>query len=209
MSQVWTDLRDSATKAMAARDYHTALLDWQSALAEADTFAEGDGRRVASLEGLAQAHLAKGDLDEAESLYKRALALRQEKQGAEHVDLAGAQNNIGVVYFKKGNYKDALNAFERALVMRRKSLGNDHLDVGKVLYHLALACHADKRFDEADGHYRKALDIKNKQLGNNHPDLINLLRNYADLLRLTSRDSIAGQMEQFAQGIEGRLKASR
>lgn len=208
MSQVWSDLRDSATKAMAARDYHTALLDWQSALAESDTFAEGDGRRVTSLEGLAQAHLAKGDLGEAESLYKRALALRQEKQGGEHIDLAAAHNNLGVVYFKKGAYKEALSSFEKALVMRRKTLGNDHLDVGKVLYHLAMACHAEKRYDEADGHYRKALDIKNKQLGNNHPDLINLLRNYADLLRQTSRDGIAGQMEQFAQGIEGRLKST-
>jgi tetratricopeptide (TPR) repeat protein len=100
-----------------------------------------------------------------------------------------------------------MSHFERSLALRRKCFPAEHLEVGKSLYHLALVCHAEQRYDEADGHYRKSLDIKNKSLGNNHPDLINLLRNYAHLLRKTSRDSIASQMEQFASGIEAKLKA--
>jgi len=97
--------------------------------------------------------------------------------------------------------------YERCLTIRRKVFSNEHLEVGRALYHLALATHAQMRYDEADGHYRKALDISNKTLGNNHPDLINLLRNYAHLLRKTSRDSIASQMETFARGIEAKQTA--
>jgi len=207
MSQVWTDLKDSAYKALEEKDLETAVKDWQAALGRAEKFAKGDGRLVTSLEGLAQVQFVKGNYAEAESLYKRALTLRENAQGNDHQDIATVLNNMGAVYFKRGFYKDAMSHFERSLAMRRKSFPAEHLEVGKSLYHLALVCHAQQKYDEADGHYRKALDIKNKSLGNNHPDLINLLRNYAHLLRKTSRDSIAAQMEQFAGGIEAKLRA--
>jgi tetratricopeptide (TPR) repeat protein len=207
MSQVWTDLKDSANKAIEMGDLEGAIKDWHAAIDESENFAKGDGRLVTSVEGLAQAQFLKGNHAEAEALYKRALSLREAAQGNDHQDIATVLNNLGAVYFKRGFYKDAMSHFERSLAMRRKSFPAEHLEVGKSLYHLALVCHAQERYDEADGHYRKALDIKNKSLGNNHPDLINLLRNYAHLLRKTSRDSIAAQMEQFAGGIEAKQRA--
>jgi tetratricopeptide (TPR) repeat protein len=208
MSQNWLELKNSANQAMADNDLNQALMAWQSALMESEKFSRGDGRHVESLEGLALSHLEKGNFTEAESYFKKALMERESQQGADHQDVATLLNNLGTVYFKRGFYKDALVHFERALNVRRKVFTNEHIEVGRVLYHLALTCHAQKRYDEADGHYRKALDIKNKTLGNNHPDLIGLLRNYAHLLRKTSRDSIARQMEQFASGIEAKQKAS-
>jgi tetratricopeptide (TPR) repeat protein len=207
MSQVWIDHKDAANKALDAKDWDLASKEWQAAIEEAEKFAKGDGRLVTSIEGLAQVQFLKGNHAEAESLYKRALALRESAQGNDHQDIATVLNNLGAVYFKRGFYKDAMSHFERSLALRRKCFPAEHLEVGKSLYHLALVCHAEQRYDEADGHYRKSLDIKNKSLGNNHPDLINLLRNYAHLLRKTSRDSIASQMEQFASGIESKLKA--
>lgn len=207
MSQVWTDLKDSANKAMDLKDWETAARDWQSALDEAEKFAKGDGRKVTAIEGLAQVQFARGNYAEAESLYKKALYHRETGQGVDHPDTATVLNNLGVVYFKRGFYKDSMSHFERTLTMRRKSFSSDQLEVGKALYHLALVCHAQMRYDEADGHYRKALDIKNKTLGNNHPDLVPLMRNYAHLLRKTSRDSIASQMEKFASAIEAKVKS--
>ena len=207
MSKIWSELRDSAVSAMEREDYLAAMKDWQAALVEAENFAKGDGRTVASLEGAAQCEFATGNYGAAESLYKRALLIREGQQGADHSDVATVQNNLGTVYFKRGYYKDAMSSFEKTLAVRKSLLPEGHLEIGKVMYHLALVCHAQMRYDEADAHYRKALDIKNKTLGNNHPALINLLRNYAHLLRKTSRDSIAAQMEQFANGIEAKQKA--
>lgn len=208
MSSVWTDLKESANKAINASDWDSALSDWESALSLAEKFPEGDGRQVATLEGLARTRFARGEYGEAEFLYKRALVIREAAQGSEHKDVASLVNNLGVVAFTRGMYKDAMSYFEKALAMRRKLSGPDNLDVGRTLYFLALTCHGLKKYDEADGHYRKSLDIKNKTLGNSHPELINLLRNYADLLRKTSRDGIASQMEQFASGIEAKQKKS-
>jgi tetratricopeptide (TPR) repeat protein len=207
MSKIWSDLRDSAVRAMEDGDNETALRDWQAALEAAEQFSKGDGRTVSTLEGMAQCEYLRGNFPAAESLYKRALEIRESHQGADHEDVATVLNNLGTVYFKRGFYKDAMSSFEKTLTLRRKTFPEGHLEIGKTLYHLALVCHAQMRYDEADGHYRKSLDIKNKTLGNNHPALINLLRNYAHLLRKTSRDSIAAQMEQFASGIEAKQKA--
>jgi tetratricopeptide (TPR) repeat protein len=207
MSKIWSDLRDSAVSAMENQDLEAANKDWQAALVEAEKFAKTDGRAVATLEGLAQCEYLSGNYPTSESLYKRALEIRESQQGADHEDVATVLNNLGAVYFKRGFYKDAMGSFEKTLVIRRKTFPETHLEIGKALYHLALVCHAQMRYDEADNHYRKSLDIKNKTLGNNHPALINLLRNYAHLLRKTSRDSIAAQMEQFANGIEAKQKA--
>ena len=207
MSKTWSDLRDSAVIAMEKEDYEAANKAWQAALEEAEQFAKTDGRTVATLEGAAQCEYLSGNFPAAESLYKRALEIREGQQGADHEDVATVLNNLGAVYFKRGFYKDAMTSFEKSLALRRKTFPEGHLEIGKALYHLALVCHAQMRYDEADAHYRKSLDIKNKTLGNNHPALINLLRNYAHLLRKTSRDSIAAQMEQFAAGIEAKQKA--
>lgn len=207
MSQIWTDLKDSANKAMELKDWDTAAKDWQAALDESEKFAKGDGRIVTSLEGLAQVQFARGNFAEAEALYKKALYQRETSQGVDHPDTATLLNNLGVVYFKRGFYKDSMSHFERTLTMRRKAFNADHLEVGKALYHMALVCHAQMRYDEADGHYHKALDIKNKALGNSNPELVPLMRNYAHLLRKTSRDSIAAQMEKFAAGIEAKVKS--
>jgi tetratricopeptide (TPR) repeat protein len=207
MSQVWSDKRDEAAKACDEGSYEAGRKAWQDALTECEQFSKGDGRTVATLEGLAHCEYMLQDWPAAESLYKRALEIRETQQGIDHQDVATLLNNLGAVYFRRGHYKDAMASFERALGLRRKTFPETHLEVGKTLYHLALTCHAQMRYDEADGHYRKSLDIKNKSLGNNHPALINLLRNYAHLLRKTSRDSIAAQMEQFASGIEAKQKA--
>jgi tetratricopeptide (TPR) repeat protein len=207
MSKTWSDLRDSAVSNIENQDLEAANKDWQAAMTEAENFAKTDGRTVATIEGLAQCEYLSGNCASAESLYKRALAIRESQQGEEHEDVATVLNNLGAVYFKRAHYKEALGSFEKALAIRRKTFPDTHLEIGKTLYHLALVCHAQLKYDEADNHYRKSLDIKNKTLGNNHPALINLLRNYAHLLRKTSRDSIAAQMEQFANGIEAKQKA--
>ena len=207
MSDDWTALKTDAARAMTDNDFGQAVAFWQSALMESEKFAKGDGRHVESMEGLARAHFARQSWPEAESYFKKALMERETQQGVDHQDVATVLNNLGCVYFKRGFYKDAMVHYERCLTIRRKVFSNEHLEVGRALYHLALATHAQMRYDEADGHYRKALDISNKTLGNNHPDLINLLRNYAHLLRKTSRDSIASQMETFARGIEAKQTA--
>lgn len=206
MSLVWNDLKQSAEKAMEANDWSTALSDWEAALKEAESFPDGDGRQVTTLEGLARTRFSRGDHDEAEFLYKRTLVIRRDEQGKDHKDVASVERNLGVVLFTAGRYSEAQSHFEKALNLKKAAFGDAHIEVGRTIYLLAMACHAQGHYDEADTHYRKSLDIKNKALGNNSPELINLLRNYADLLRKTSRDSIAGQMEQFAKGIEAKQK---
>lgn len=206
MSLVFEDLKQSAQKAMQSSDWQTAVADWEAALKETEGFPDGDGRQVVSLEGLAMTRFHRGEFDEAEFLLKRALVLRKDEQGKECKDVAVLERNLGVVLFSAGRYAEAHTHLEKSLNIKKAIFGADHIEVGRLTYLLALALHAQEKYDQADAHYRKSLDIKNKALGNSSPELINLLRNYADLLRKTNRDGIAGQMETFATGIENKLK---
>src|SRR5208283_5716378 len=129
MSKIWSDLRDSAVSAMEQQDYEAANKDWQTALVEAEKFAKSDGRTVATLEGLAQCEYGSGNLAAAESLYKRALEIRESQQGADHEDVATVLNNLGAVYFKRGFYKDAMSSFEKTLAIRRKTFPDNHLEI--------------------------------------------------------------------------------
>ena len=67
MSQVWSDHKDAANKALEAKDWEAAIKEWQGALDEAEKFAKGDGRLVTALEGLAQVQFLKGNHAESEN----------------------------------------------------------------------------------------------------------------------------------------------
>lgn len=74
-----------------------------------------------------------------------------------------------------------------------------------MIYQVGMIFHKQKKYPQAEDYYKRALDIKNKVFGPNHKELIHILRNYANLLKKTGRESTADQMYQFADSIEKRI----
>jgi tetratricopeptide (TPR) repeat protein len=64
--------------------------------------------------------------EQAESLYQRALAIREQALGPNHPDTAVSLNNLAGLYDSQGNYKQAKPLFERALAIREQLLGTNH-----------------------------------------------------------------------------------
>ena len=58
---------------------------------------------------------SQGKGEEAESLFKRALVIREQALGTEHPDVAWSLNNLGEFYRTHGRYAEAEPLFERAL----------------------------------------------------------------------------------------------
>jgi tetratricopeptide (TPR) repeat protein len=120
--------------------------------------------------------------DEAEPLYRRALAIDEKVLGSGHPDLANSLSSLAGLYYQKGDYGEAEPLYRRALAIREKVLGPEHRYSATSLIDLALLLEAKGDHGKAEQLYRRALAIHEKVLGAEHPGMIQGLNNLAHLL---------------------------
>ncbi len=125
----------------------------------------------------------RGRYAEAEPLFKRALAIREQQLGIDHPDTAASLNNLALLYRAQGKYAEAEPLFKRALAIREQQLGIDHPDTAASLNNLALLYQAQGKYAEAEPLFKRALAIYEQQLGIDHPDTATSLNNLAELYR--------------------------
>ena len=68
----------------------------------------------------------QGRYDEAEPLFKRALATFEKAVGPEHVDVVAVLTDLARLYEAQGQRGDAEPLYVQALAIREKTLGADH-----------------------------------------------------------------------------------
>ena len=85
------------------------------------------------LNNLAIVHQEKAELDTAERLYTRALAIYEKVLGPNHPLVGQTVNNLAVVYLDKRDFAQAEPLFERAVATRRATLGPRHPDMNRAL----------------------------------------------------------------------------
>jgi CHAT domain-containing protein/Tfp pilus assembly protein PilF len=123
----------------------------------------------------------EGRFAEAETLYKRALAIREKALAPDHPDVATGLNNLAALYVDQGRYAEAEPLYKRALAIWEKALGPDHPDVATGLNNLAVLYGHQGRYSAAEPFSRRALAIWEKALGPDHPDVATGLNNVAVL----------------------------
>ncbi|MCQ4167070.1 serine/threonine-protein kinase [Tahibacter harae] len=103
-------------------------------LEEGDTvFGMGEDARANMLAAAARVMAKQGLNNEAESLYKRALALWQPLPQPPEDDITDALHELGVIAYARGDYAGAL-ALEQQAIQRRTDLGDDDSYFLGVLY---------------------------------------------------------------------------
>jgi tetratricopeptide (TPR) repeat protein len=151
----------------------------------------GAGDDPLQLAARAQQAMQRGELQEAETLHDRVLAIHEKTLGAEHPTTATSLSNLGNVLFLQGKHAEAERVYRRALAVREKVLGPEHPDVATSLNNLANAMQELGRdqqitlseararartgggvgpLTEVEGLYRRALAIQERSLGRDHPD---------------------------------------
>ena len=70
-----------------------------------------------------------GDLEQAKEYQQRALNIRLDKLGPEHVDVATNYNNLADIYQDLGDLEQAKEYQQRALKIALDKLGPKHVDV--------------------------------------------------------------------------------
>ncbi len=116
-------------------------------------------------------NLALGDFAKAKDYCERALEIRKEQLGSNHVDVAASYNNLGNVYRKTGEFAKAKDYYERALEVRNEQLGSNHVDVATSYNSLGNVYNDTGKFVKAKDYYERALEVRKEQLGSNHVDV--------------------------------------
>ncbi len=106
-----------------------------------------------------------GQYETAVRLIERAVSLRRQVFGEEHVEVAESLNDLGWLLVFKGDYQRAEPLLRQSLAMRRKLLGEDHLEVAESLHNLAGALLVRGAQEEAEAATRQALSIRRRLLG--------------------------------------------
>ncbi|MDH6263990.1 CHAT domain-containing protein [Bradyrhizobium sp. BR13661] len=146
---------------------------------------------AAALNNLAQIYADQGHDDQAEPIYKRAIALMEKGTGLDSVEIAPVLNNLAALDQRQGRFAEAEPLFKRALAIREKALSREHPDVGQSLNNLATLYVKQEHFADAEPLFQRALAIFQKVGGPEHPAVATLLNNLGQLYRDLNRDADA------------------
>jgi tetratricopeptide (TPR) repeat protein len=125
---------------------------------------------------------ALGTYAQAQPLFERALAIREQACGPMHPDTATSLNNLAFVLELQGKYAQARRLYDCALAIREEQLGSEHPDTAESLHNLARMLHTLCRYAEARPLLDRALAIYEKALGPEHHYTARTLNNLAVLL---------------------------
>jgi tetratricopeptide (TPR) repeat protein len=119
----------------------------------------------------------------AEPLYQRALALRTQLLGSDHLEVATSLNGLANLYAQQGKEAEAEPLYRQALAIREHRLGPDHPDVATLLNNLAILYQRQAKEAEAERLYQQALSIWQQQPTHKQSDVAYPLTGLASLYR--------------------------
>jgi tetratricopeptide (TPR) repeat protein len=138
---------------------------------------------------------------EAETLFQRALAVREKALGPDHPEVGVSLHNLAALYKAQSRYAQAEPLFHRAIAVEEKALGPDHPSVAIALKDLATLYRIEGRYTQADPLFRRALAISEKALGSDHPSVAITLNDLATLYHSQRRYAQAESLYQRALAV--------
>ncbi|MBC7873828.1 MAG: CHAT domain-containing protein [Ferruginibacter sp.] len=160
-------------------DYERA----EPALLEAVLLAGNTPAAAYSLNNLALVQKAVGKYEEAESSYKKSLAIYKDLGKTNHPDYTNPVNNLGELYRTMGRLQEAVYAFEEVIDLRKRTLGTNHPNYANAVNNLALVEFAIGMYPEAEKHLLECKEIYKKTLGEKDKLYANSLNNLASLYK--------------------------
>jgi tetratricopeptide (TPR) repeat protein len=127
-------------------------------------------------------HRERGDYAKAEKFLKQALEINRRALGPAHSEVAGAENNLAVLYKYMGHFAKGLKLYRSALAKYEAEFGEDALPLSTVYHNIGGILHASGRYEEAEAPGRRAWEISRKHLGPNHPHTVADAAAYAGIL---------------------------
>ncbi|MFN8548750.1 MAG: CHAT domain-containing tetratricopeptide repeat protein [Candidatus Eisenbacteria bacterium] len=125
-----------------------------------------------ALAALGYAHSLISRFGEAESEYRRSLALREARYGPAHLEVARSLVALGGVLRQSARFGEAWALFDRTLALPEAKVpanhplrANVHAQMAGILWELGA-------YDDAARHMERAIEIQRVNLGEEHPAVI-------------------------------------
>jgi len=177
----WKASNSAGIDASKQMHFDAAEKLFRTGLKEAQKSGPDDPRVATSLNNLAANYYIERKDEQAEQLYKQALAIREKKLGQNHPDVAETLDDLGLIYFLQGKDTEAQALYKRALAIEEKALGPDQPNVGKTLNYLGLLYGEQKKYSDAEALFRRSLAINDKASATDPGELSRTLWYLADL----------------------------
>lgn len=117
------------------------------------------------LSGLSWVYVQQGKYEQAEQCSRRALFIREQISGPEHLAVAFPLIGLAAVFTQQGRFEQAEPLYQRALRVREQYLGPEHPHVAYVLHDFARLRSEQGQYEEAELLYQRALRIREQSLG--------------------------------------------
>eukprot|EP00913_Durusdinium_trenchii_P030490 g28561.t1 len=118
---------------------------------------------LSALHRLGQVLRNRGELAEAEAVWRRVLEAREAKWGAKDEETLVTFNNLAAVLYHQGKYEEAEPLYRRALE------GSVVPEVFTQLNNLAFLLHEQGKYEESEALCRRALEGREAYFGARHP----------------------------------------
>jgi tetratricopeptide (TPR) repeat protein len=122
-----------------------------------------------ALNTLAIVYVAQQRYDEAEGLYRRAMAIQEKVLGDDHPDVAHTLTNLSLVYSLQRRFGEAEVVLRRALEIREKAVGESDMTIAMTLSLLASACLGQGKDQEAKALEERGISIMGNALRRRRP----------------------------------------
>ena len=140
--------------------------------------------------------------EDAEPLFRRALAIDEASLGNDHPKVARDLNNLAALLQVTNCLAEAEPLYRRALAIDEASYGPNHPEVARDLNNLAMLLKATNRLADAEPLLRRALAITEASYGNEHTKMAIFLNNLAQLLQAINRLAEAEPLMRRALAID-------
>jgi len=181
----WDTLSAAGVKAYGERRLLEAEELFEDALTEAKASGAEDARLANSLMNLAHIKKDLAKFEDAESLFSKALAIREKVLGPEHPAVANSLNELGMFFYQQ-TQPQYLNGKRTIIVdlfvrenMRPDFRSLDHDQILKILIM--------EKFVQAESLLRRALTIREKILPQEHEEMAVSSHNLGEVLRAAGK----------------------
>jgi tetratricopeptide (TPR) repeat protein len=147
-----------------------------------EIFGEKNPSTLASMNNLARVLGGQGKYEEAETMHRQILELREKVLGKEHPHTLTSMNNLGGVLAYQGKYEEAEVMHRQVLRLREKVLGKEHPHTLMSMNNLAGVLRNQGKYEEAEAMHRQTLGLREKVLGEEHPKTLTSMNNLVEVL---------------------------
>ena len=147
---------------------------------------ETNNRTLVAMNGLAYLLEERGNLDEAEALYRRVVDLTAQSVGRNHPEAFGPLNNLAMLLKSSEKYGEATALFDELLASAAAVLPEDHYFLGIFRGNAGECRMLAGEFDGAEALLRDSERILRASLGEEHPRTVKAVERLERLREMRS-----------------------